>query len=87
MMKYIRQMFKFLKPYKKAAIIAPLLIIIEVIADLMLPTLMVNVINVGIANNDFNYIVIRLAIMLCVTLIGAISAAGSTSFAAKFNRY
>ena len=81
-MKELFSLTKYLKPYKKWAIYAPLLIILEVIMDLLLPTIMANVVNIGIAKNDPTYIVLSIVLMISLSLIGIAGGIGSIYFSA-----
>lgn len=64
------------------AILAPLLMLVEVSMDLMQPTLMANIIDIGIANNDTNYILQTGAKMIGVALIGVLGGVSCGFFAA-----
>lgn len=79
----LTKLLTFLKPYKKWAFLAPFLILFEVIMDLVLPNIMANIVNIGIANNDMKYIIIHIVIMLILTIIGVIGGIGSTYYAEK----
>jgi len=82
-MKNFRQLLKYLKPYKKWAFLASTLIILEVIMDLLLPTIIKNVVNIGIGNNDFKYVIMSIGIMILLAIIGIAGGIGSAYFAAK----
>ncbi|MDD2435183.1 MAG: ABC transporter ATP-binding protein, partial [Bacilli bacterium] len=82
-MKNFVKLFRFLKPYKKWALLAPLLITLEVIMELMLPNIMSNIVNIGIAKGDFNYILLSSFLMVIITLVGILGGIGSTYYAAK----
>ena len=56
------------KEYKKAAILTPLLVVIEVILEVTIPFLMSLIIDRGINNNDMDA-VIKIGIMMLTTLI------------------
>lgn len=82
-MKKIALIFKYLKKYKLYAILAPLLIILEVIMELFLPNIMSDIINVGVSNGDKNYVIVRVIIMFALSLIGVLGGLGSSYFAAR----
>lgn len=66
-------MFKlaaFLKDYKKECFIGPIFKLFEAILELLLPTMMVFVINNGIAKHDLNYVLKMGALMLGMALLG-----------------
>ena len=61
----MKKLFKYLKPYKGYAILSPLLMMGEVLADLCLPYLMSFIVNYGIIGEDLRengvaYFVMRL---------------------------
>ncbi|MEG0775433.1 ABC transporter ATP-binding protein [Clostridium sp.] len=64
------------------AIIAPLMMLIEVSMDLLQPTLMVQIIDVGVASNDTQYILTVGSKMLVAAILGIIGGAGCSFFAA-----
>ncbi|MDD4283058.1 MAG: ABC transporter ATP-binding protein [Bacilli bacterium] len=81
-MKELFRLTKYLKPYKKWAIYAPLLIVLEVIMDLFLPTIMANIVNIGIGGNDPTYIFLSIVLMISLSLIGIAGGIGSIYFSA-----
>lgn len=50
----VKKMFSYLKPYWLCAVISPLMMILEVVADLSLPYLMAYIVNYGIMGIDVN---------------------------------
>ncbi len=80
-MKDLKKILLYIKPYKKWALVAPFLIIFEVIVDLSLPNIMANVVNNGIANNDYTYIVFNIIIMISLSIIGIVGSIGSVYYA------
>lgn len=66
----IKSLYPYLKPYKWLALFAPLLMVIEVLADLLQPTIMQHIIDYGIANNNQTYVITRSILMLMLALIG-----------------
>lgn len=86
-MKNVISLLKYLKPYKKWAFLAPLLIVFEVIMDLCMPNIMANVINIGIGENNTNYIVFNIILMCILTILGILGSIGSAYYAAKASGY
>ncbi|SHI93596.1 ATP-binding cassette, subfamily B [Geosporobacter subterraneus DSM 17957] len=66
----MRKLFSYLKPYWKAASLAPLLMMVEVITDLIQPILMANIIDRGIAAGDVDYIIRTGIGMVGIAIIG-----------------
>ena len=63
-----------LKYYKKQLIIGPVFKLAEAVFELLIPTMMVYVIDKGIAENNSSYIIKMGLLMLCIALIGLGSA-------------
>ncbi|NLY80082.1 MAG: ABC transporter ATP-binding protein [Lysinibacillus sp.] len=77
------KLLKYLKPYKHFAILAPLLMVLEVTMDLIQPTIIQKIIDEGIAKNDTPYIITMfIAILLCA-FIGVLTGAGCSYYSSK----
>jgi ATP-binding cassette subfamily B protein len=63
-----------------AAFLAPLFMLIEVVMDLQQPTLMSNIIDIGIASGDLSYVMRTGARMLIYVVFGIIGGAGCSIF-------
>ena len=74
----MRKLFRFIKPYWWAAIGAPLLMLLEVAADVIQPRLMAQIIDVGVANRDLQYVYAMGARMIGIALIGLLGGTGAT---------
>lgn len=79
----MRKLMKYLKPYWKVTILAPLFMVLEVSMDLLQPKLMAEIVNNGVFNNDLEFILKTGGLMLLVALIGLIGGVGCTVFASK----
>ncbi len=79
----MKRYWKYIKPYLLAFIIGPLLMIIEVVGEVMLPRLMANIINVGAASHDIPYIIGMGFSMLGVAAFMIIGGIGGAYFASK----
>ena len=79
----MKRYWKYIKPYLPAFILGPILMIIEVIGEVVLPKLMANIINIGAANHDVSYITGMGGAMLCVAAFMIIGGIGGAYFAAK----
>jgi len=71
----------FLKPYWRWAILAPLLMILEVAMDLMQPRLIQRIVDEGIAKLDMAIVINTGLLMLGLALVGAVGGLGCTVFA------
>ena len=54
-MKSLQKLLRYLKPYTVFAILAPLLMCLEVAMDLLQPTIMQHIIDNGIAENEWKH--------------------------------
>ena len=62
----MKRILKYLKPYLGKLLLAALMISLSTFCDLMLPTLMSDILNNGIKNKDFTFIALCCAKMLAV---------------------
>ncbi|MEO2205259.1 ABC transporter ATP-binding protein [Paenibacillus pabuli] len=74
---------RYLTPYKSAAILAPLLMVLEVAMDLLQPKLMSSIVDDGVLAGDLPHIVRTGLFMLLFALIGWVGGAGCTLFSSK----
>ncbi|MFD2444822.1 ABC transporter ATP-binding protein [Bacillus sp. CGMCC 1.16607] len=65
---------KYLKKYGKPFSIAVLFLTLEAICDLLQPTIMAKIVDVGVVNRDLDYVLKMGAVMLGVTMLGAVAA-------------
>jgi len=77
------KLLKFLKPYTLPVISALILIFIQSIAELFLPSLMANIVDKGIVNGDTPYIIRIGGLMMLITLGGTLCAVLSSYLSAK----
>lgn len=73
----------YLKHYKKESIIAPLFKLLEVVFDLLVPMVVAQIIDVGIAGNNRPYIVSRFGILVLMAAVGLCCSFTAQYFAAK----
>ena len=85
----IKELAKYVKQYKKYAILTPFMVVLEIVMEVVIPYLMARIIDIGIQNNDLDYI-IRIGIMLVISAImslifgvlsGRFAAVASSGFA------
>ena len=79
----IKKLASYVKEYKKASILTPIFVILEVVMEVIIPLLMSKIIDVGIPNSDIKYI-LEVGILLTISAIMSL-AFGMLSgrFAAK----
>lgn len=70
------KLFSYLKSYGKMALLAPLLMLLEVAMDLLQPKLMQRIIDEGIATGDLSFILRTGLLMIGLAVIGMIGGIG-----------
>lgn len=79
----MKRYWKYIKPYLPAFICGPILMIVEVIGEVLLPKFMANIINIGAANRDVPYIIGMGVMMVITALLMMLGGIGGAFFAAK----
>jgi ATP-binding cassette subfamily B protein len=82
-MKTFKHLRIYLKPYWKQAVIAPLLMVVEVCCDLLLPRLLQTIVDKGVTQGDMALVVRTGLLMIGVTFVGAVGGIGCTLFAVR----
>jgi len=78
--KSTRKLLAYLKPYWHWAVLAPLLMVLEVAMDLMQPRMVQRIVDVGIAQLDMAVVINTGMLMIGFALVGAIGGMGCTIF-------
>ena len=79
----IKKLSKYIKQYKKDAILTPIFVIFEVVMEVLIPYLMARIIDVGIQNSDLNYIFKIGAILVVSAILSLAFGMLSGRYAAK----
>ena len=74
----MRKLLKYLRPYIIYTILAPLLMIIEVSSELIIPRIMSTIVDIGIAQSNNAYILSRGILMIITALCGVVGGVGCT---------
>lgn len=74
------KLFRYLRPHWVAALLAPLLMLLEVAMDLLQPMLMASIIDQGVMQNDTAHILHTGLIMLGAAAIGLLGGLGCTIY-------
>ena len=80
-MRATRALARFLRPYWHWALLAPLLMVLEVSMDLLQPWFIERIIDDGVAAGDLNYVLRTGGMMIGVAVLGMIGGVGCTIFA------
>lgn len=76
-MQVVKQLGRYLGPYKFFTLIAPILMVLEVTMDLIQPTIMQHMIDTGIANGDNPYVFKMFVLMLMSAVLGLVGGLGA----------
>ena len=79
----MKQILRYMRGYIKECVLGPLFKLLEASFELMIPLVVAQIVDVGIANNDAGYIVKMCLIMVGLGIVGLISAVTAQFFAAK----
>ncbi|WP_281531984.1 ABC transporter ATP-binding protein [Anaerocolumna aminovalerica] len=79
----IKKIAGYVGEYKKAAILSPVFIILEVIADIIIPYLMANMIDIGVGMGDMEYVYKSGLVMVGVSMLALIFGVLSGRYAAR----
>lgn len=82
-MQSVFKLTKYIKPYLLFAIIAPIMMVIEVSMDLIQPTIMQHIIDSGIAENDKPYVIKMFIFMVLSAVVGLLGGVGCGIYASK----
>ena len=79
----MKRFWKYIKPYLGAFVFGPILMIVEVIGEVLLPKLMANIINIGAASHNVPYIIGMGIAMIASAFLMMARGIGGAYFAAK----
>lgn len=79
----IKKIARYVGEYKKAAILSPIFIILEVIADIIIPYLMANMIDIGVGNGNMEYVYKSGLLMVGVSMMALLFGVLSGRYAAR----
>ena len=79
----MKRLLVYLKPYRKECVISPLFKLLEAIFDLLVPLVVKDIIDVGIANADKPHILIMCGVLAGFALIGLTCALIAQYYAAR----
>ena len=78
-----KQLMGYIQQYRKYFILAPLLVVGESLAELILPYLMGKIVDDGVQNGDIPYMLIVGGIMVIVAALGIVDGIFAAKFSAK----
>lgn len=77
---------KYIKKYWKLFFSALFFLILETVCDLIQPTIMSKIVDIGVAKNDMNFVLSKSMLMLGITGLGAIGATGRNIIASNVSQ-
>lgn len=78
-----RKLFRSIREYKKESILAPVFVVLEVFMEVLIPLLMANIIDIGIANGDMGYITEMGILLVVMAMLALVFGAIAGNMAAK----
>ena len=79
----MKKLLVYLKDYRKESIFSPLFKLLEALFELFVPLVVAAIIDTGIANNDYGYIVRMCLLLVALGVIGLVCSITAQFFAAK----
>lgn len=79
----MRKLLHFLKPYRIESVLGPLFKMLEALFELFIPLVVADIVDVGIANGNRDYILQRCGVMVLLGVIGLICSITAQYFSAK----
>ncbi|WP_317397321.1 ABC transporter ATP-binding protein [Anaerotruncus colihominis] len=79
----MRQIMSYLAPYKKSVVIAVAFMLLDVVCEVIQPTLMSNIVGFGIQSGDIPYIVGTGSLMILFALVAILAGFGNARHSAK----
>ncbi len=67
------KLFRYLKPYSLQVLLVMVLVVVQSFTELMLPTLLADIVDIGVVNSDNNFILQTGVYMILIALVGSIS--------------
>lgn len=79
----MKTLLPYMRKYLVYAVLCPIFMILEVLADIFIPYLMSRIVDIGIANRDIHYIVKVGLVMVAAALLGMLFGIISAHFGAR----
>ncbi len=79
----MKRWIKYVRPYKKYFILGPLCMIVEVLGEILLPSLYARILNNGIVNANIGYIIFICAMMVLASLVMMAGGIGGAYYGAR----
>ena len=83
----MKELLKYIRPYKKEILLAVSLVFLEVIAEITMPKLMSKIVNIYLPAKNMNKIIQVGMVMILITVISSAGGILSTWFASKVSQW
>ncbi|MDO5033675.1 MAG: ABC transporter ATP-binding protein [Eubacteriales bacterium] len=78
-----KKILPYVRPYRLAAILSPLFMMLEVVADILIPLAMARLVNAGVANRDVSVVLQQGGLMIALALFAVATGIASAFCGAK----
>ena len=79
----MKKLFRFFKNYKKEMIISPLFKIFVTVSEIIIPLLVAQMIDVGVANHDANFVIMYGCIVIALYIVSIVVSILSQKYSAR----
>ena len=79
----MKRLLRYMKGYRRDSVVAPLLKLFEATLELLVPFMMIQIIDIGIANSDRKYVLVSCLILALIALVGLCAAISAQYFSAR----
>lgn len=79
----MKKLWKYMRDYRREGILAPLFKLLEASLELLVPLVMAQIIDIGIANGERGFILSRCGILAALAAVGLVCSITAQYFAAK----
>lgn len=79
----MKKLWKYMRDYRREGILAPLFKLLEASLELLVPLVMAQIIDIGIANGDRGFILSRCGMLAALAAVGLVCSITAQYFAAK----
>lgn len=80
---FLTKLFRYLRPYRLSIVLVIIFTFVQALSELLLPTLMAYIVDIGIVNGDIQYILKIGAVMILIALLSTISVIVASYLSAK----
>lgn len=79
----LKKLLPYMKKYRKEAVLSPIMMVLEVFADILIPMLMADIVNIGIQNRDSAFVVKTSLLMAGLAVFGALNGTVSARLGSR----